>query len=130
MPDFLITKISDALNGTGKSAKGAKIHIIGVAYKKDVSDTRESPALDVMELLKKKKAKISYHDPHVPSFEFGGTRHRSQALNPRVLKQQDCVVIITNHTALDMKAIVAGSRLVVDARNATKGIRDRRIVKL
>lgn len=130
MPEHLIEKIGNALNDRGRSIKGSKILVLGVAYKKDVGDMRESPALDVIELLREKGAKVSYHDPHVSSFDMNGRTYRSVPFSKQGLRSQDCVVITTNHSNFDINQIVKSSRLLVDSRNATKGIRSSSIVKL
>ncbi|MCB4755523.1 MAG: nucleotide sugar dehydrogenase [Elusimicrobia bacterium] len=130
MPEYLVSKIGDALNDQGKSIKGAKILIVGVAYKKDIEDVRESPALDVIELIHKKGAKLSYHDPYVAQIKVEGTALKSVPLSNELLKTRDCVVITTNHSCLNIQQIVDSSRLVVDSRNATKGFHSKNIVKL
>ena len=120
MPDFVVERISEALNTVKKSINGSRIHIFGVAYKKDVSDMRESPALDVMELLQRRGAVLSYTDPYVPSFAHGTLDLASvpeQAINGDV----DCAVITTNHATFDYAALPARFPLVVDTRNALKG---------
>lgn len=128
MPEFLVERIEDALNKKGKALKASKVLILGVAYKKDVSDTRESPALDVIKILQKKGAKVSYHDPHVPRLRLDGKVLRSK--ETPLLEKQDCVVIVTDHTAFDYPAIVKRAKVIIDSRNATKGIKSRKIVKL
>lgn len=123
MPEYLVTKITDALNTAGKSVKGAKIMVLGVAYKKDISDVRESPALDVLVLLHKRRASLSYHDPYVTSLRIEDISMSSKPLTQKLLKDQDCVVITTDHHVFDMDMIVKNSALVVDSRNATKNVR-------
>lgn len=130
MPEHVVRKIDSALNERKKSIKGSKILILGVAYKKDVGDMRESPALDVIELLSKRDALISYHDPYVKSFHFGEHSLKSVPLTASTLRRQDCVVITTNHTCFDVKFIAAHAKLIVDTRNSTKGLRDAAIIKL
>jgi len=129
MPEHLVQKIVDVLNADGKSIKNSKILILGVAYKKDVGDVRESPALDVIKLLLDKNANISYYDPYVSSLEIEGKNIRS-VKSISSLKSFDAAVIVTNHTNIDYKAVVANSKLVIDGRNATKGIKSRKISKL
>ena len=126
MPEFLVSKIDAALNEREKSIKGSKILILGIAYKKNVSDIRESPALDVMRLLKERGGKIIYNDPYVPQVEG----LKSITLTESSLRNADCVVITTAHSSYDYKQIVRNARLVIDSRNATKGIRNKKIVKL
>jgi UDP-N-acetyl-D-glucosamine dehydrogenase len=118
MPRFVIGKIQDALNDHGKPLKGSKVLVLGAAYKADIDDLRESPALDVMALLKAKGADVSYHDPYV-----GHIRHDEWELSstPDVMeavRAADCVAIITNHSVYDYKAILEEARLIVDTRNA------------
>jgi UDP-N-acetyl-D-glucosamine dehydrogenase len=126
MPYYCRSLISQALNHGGeRSLKGSKILILGVAYKADISDLRESPALKLIELLEKAGAEVSYHDPHVP--EFNGKR--SNALDPA---EYDCVVIVTAHSSIDYDAVVENANIVVDFRNATgkKGTQSRKVWKL
>lgn len=125
MPYYVVNKTIDALNDRGKSVKGAKILILGIAYKKDVDDQRESPALKIIQLFRRKGAEVSYHDPYVPH-SFG---HRdypdldlwSVELREELLKKMDAVIITTDHSSYDFDWIVAHSQLVVDTRNAVKG---------
>jgi len=128
MPEFLVERIEDSLNRKRKALKGSKVLILGVAYKKDVSDARESPALDVIRILQRKGAKVSYHDPHVPKLRLDGKVLRSQ--KAPLLEKQDCVVIVTAHAIFNYSGIVKRARLIIDSRNATKEIKNRKIVKL
>jgi UDP-N-acetyl-D-glucosamine dehydrogenase len=129
MPYYVVSKAIDALNETGKSIKGARILILGVAYKRDIDDTRESPALAVMKLLQDRGAKITYNDPHVPRLhpmrKYNFTM-RSQPLTDELLREVELVLIITDHSQYDYRWIVNNSSLVVDTRNVTKGIRSAR----
>ena len=126
MPYHVVQTVADALNTRGRALKGARILVLGVAYKKDVEDTRESPALKIMQLLKERGAEIAYNDPHVP--QPGRTRRydfshlKSVPLNEENLKSVDCVVLVTDHSAYDMAEIVRHAPLVIDTRNATRGI--------
>ena len=126
MPYHVVQTVADALNTRGQALKGARILVLGVAYKKDVDDTRESPALKIMQLLKERGAEIAYNDPHVP--QPGRTRRydfshlKSVPLNEENLKSFDCVVLVTDHSAYDMAEIVRHAPLVIDTRNATRGI--------
>jgi UDP-N-acetyl-D-glucosamine dehydrogenase len=125
MPRAVVQKIADALNTRKKSVNGARILIAGVAYKRDIDDMRESPALDVITLLQARGAVISYCDPHVPVLDEahwpGGTALASVAgLDQVTLQDADCVAILTDHTAFDYDAIVRHAGLVVDTRNAVK----------
>ena len=126
MPEFLVSKIDAALNEREKSIKGSKILILGVAYKSNVSDIRESPALDVMRLLKEKGGKVVYNDPYVPQVEG----LKSISLTESSLRNADCVVITAAHSDYDYKEIVKNTKLIIDSRNATKGIKSKKIVKL
>jgi UDP-N-acetyl-D-glucosamine dehydrogenase len=128
MPHFVANKVQNALNDVGKALKGSKVHIYGVAYKRDIEDVRESPALDIIHLLQKRGALISFSDPHVPSIrlENGATL----AENSAALKPADCVVIVTDHSGFDYKALVQQAALIVDTRNALKGITSDKIVRL
>jgi len=132
MPEYVTERIALVLNQGGKSLKGADILVLGAAYKKDIQDTRESPALDVMRLLEQREAKISYNDPYVPEVSMNGYTLKSKKLNPRLLRKADCVVILTAHSSYDYSWIVRNSKQVFDARNATKKVRIGRekIVKL
>lgn len=131
MPEFVVDKITLALNKLGKPVKGSRILILGAAYKPDVSDLRESPALDVMQLLVKRGAKIAYNDPYIPEIKEGVLNCRSTSIAPSSLKKYDCVVIVTNHSCYDYKKICDAASLVMDTRNATKKIRTRtKILKL
>jgi UDP-N-acetyl-D-glucosamine dehydrogenase len=130
MPYFVIEQIAAALNEQRKSIKGAKILVLGVAYKRDIDDLRESPSLTILELLREKGAAVAYNDPYFATVGHG----RHYALNMTNtpldnLGQYDAVVIVTDHSAYDFRAIVEQSQLVVDTRNATKGINSPKIVR-
>jgi UDP-N-acetyl-D-glucosamine dehydrogenase len=130
MPYFVIDQIAAALNDHAKSVKGSKILILGLAYKRDIDDLRESPSLTIIELLRKKGATVFYNDPFFPS--VGRGRHYDLNMTCTSLEdlgQYDAVVIVTDHSAYDYRAIVAQSKLVVDTRNATKGIAATNIVR-
>ena len=122
MPSFVVERIGEALNTRKKAINGARIHLLGVAYKKDVSDMRESPALDILELLHRRGATLSYTDPYVPKLQ-----HADIDLTSVPEKDAgdniDCAVICTNHKAFDYDAIVKRFPLIVDTRNALKGIK-------
>ncbi len=124
MPEYVVEKVAAAMNDQKKSIKGSKILVLGVAYKKDISDVRESPALDVIKLLMEKGADVSYNDPHVPSIRLDGNMlAKSVRLTVPALAGFDCVVIVTDHSTYDYQWIVDNSRLIVDTRNATKKIK-------
>src|SRR4051812_16207696 len=128
MPHFVVDKVQNALNDAGKPVKGSSIHIMGVAYKRDIDDMRESPALDILLLLAKRGAKISYSDPHVPTLRLDGLT--LQAAPETAAADADCVVIITDHRAFNYDALVKGAKLIVDSRNALKGRKSPKIVRL
>jgi UDP-N-acetyl-D-glucosamine dehydrogenase len=128
MPHFVVDKVQNALNDAGKPVRGSRIHIMGVAYKRDIDDMRESPALDVLLLLAKRGAKLSYSDPHVPALRLDGLMLNASAEDG--VADADCVVIITDHTAFDYDALVSRAKLIVDSRNALKGRKSEKIVRL
>jgi UDP-N-acetyl-D-glucosamine dehydrogenase len=134
MPQYVVERIAEALNDEGKAVKGSHICVLGVAYKKDVDDPRESPAFNVLEMLQAKGAVVTYNDPHVsslPRMRHHRLRLDSQPLTPDFLEDQDCVIIVTDHSAFDYDLVVRHARLVVDTRNATASCRveGARIVK-
>src|SRR6266481_5718745 len=120
MPHFVVDKIQSALNDHGKPVKGSHIHILGVAYKKDIDDMRESPALDIMLLLKRRGARLTFSDPHVASLELEGERLTAEGVD--LTEQADCTVIVTDHSVFNYRKIVEQAQLIVDTRNALKGI--------
>jgi UDP-N-acetyl-D-glucosamine dehydrogenase len=130
MPYHVLASIGGALNGHKKSLNGSRVLILGVAYKKDIDDLRESPALTIIELLQKEGAQVSYHDPYFP-FIGKGRKYDLQMKRSELEKlgQYDCVVIITDHSDYDYRHIVNESQLVVDTRNATKGIDSPKVVR-
>ena len=131
MPRYVLGKVADALVKRSKTIKGSKVLVMGVAYKSDVADTRESPAIDLLELLRDKGAEIAYHDPHVSVLHEDGLDLRSVDLSQEYLQSVDCVIIVTPHSDIDWGFVVKNSDLVVDTRNATKGLEDtERIVRL
>ncbi len=126
MPEFVASKVADALNDRGKSVKGSKILLLGMAYKKDIDDPRESPGFALMDLLLRKGAEVRYNDPHIPRLpamrHFPTLRGVSQDLSEELLGAQDCVIIVTDHSAYDWSWIVEHAPLVVDTRNATRPV--------
>ena len=120
MPRYVVSRILDAMNDRGKVLKGSKVLVLGVAYKPDIDDVRESPALDVIALLKKKGAQVSYHDPFIPQIhhENEGWKMDSVKDAMKAVKESDAVVIVTNHKAYDYQAILAQAKFVFDSRNA------------
>jgi len=130
MPSFAVEKVTEALNRERKSVNGSKILILGVGYKKDSGDVRESPALDIMKLLHERGGEISYHDPHVSQIVFENKPLRSIPLNAQSLSSADAVVLATDHSLFNAKEIVDHSRLIVDTRNLTDGMNSRKVVRL
>jgi UDP-N-acetyl-D-glucosamine dehydrogenase len=129
MPYHVMTSVASALNRHKKAINGAKVLVLGVAYKKDIDDLRESPALTIIELLQKEGAQVNYNDPYFPTIGRGRKYDLQMKCTPLDnLGQYDCVLIITDHSDYDYKQIVKESQLVVDSRNATKGITDPKIV--
>jgi UDP-N-acetyl-D-glucosamine dehydrogenase len=123
MPEVVIERVADALNERERAVKGARVLVLGVAYKRDIDDVRESPALDILELLKERGAQVSYHDEHIPSLQLvDGTTMTSQPVGS--FADFDAVVIVTDHTGVDYARVVAEARLVIDTRNATKNVRN------
>ena len=129
MPEYVCSRVSDALNEREKSVKGSRVLVLGVAYKRDVDDVRESPALDILNLLHSRGARVSYNDPYVPSVQLNDLGLHSVELMAGV-RDADVVVIVTDHGAYRYPDIVEAARLVVDTRNATKGIVSEKILKL
>ncbi len=122
MPYYVINRVTDALNDDRKSIRGSQIVVLGVAYKRDIDDVRESPALDIIHLLEEKGATVCYHDPFVESVRLEGNRvAHSQPFTADLLHGADCVVWVTDHSNIDRQFLLDNARLVVDTRNATKG---------
>ena len=130
MPEFVVEKITDALNNAEKSVKGSNVHILGVAYKKDVDDVRESPALEILNILRLKGARVTYTDPYIPEINFHGFNSRSKPLSKELLSKVDCSVIVTDHSNFNYELIVSHSKLIIDTRNALKGINKKHIIRL
>jgi UDP-N-acetyl-D-glucosamine dehydrogenase len=129
MPEFVVQRVIDALNSQKKSVNGSRVHVIGVAYKRDVNDLRESPALEVLELLAQRGAKVTYTDPYVPDFKHAHldlTSVDEQSMHEGI----DCGVIVTDHKVFDYPAMVKNFKLLVDTRNALKGVTSENVVRL
>jgi len=124
MPYYVINKMIEALSERGKSIKGAKVLVLGIAYKKDIDDQRESPSLKIIDLLQKKGIKVNYNDPYVPKSsghrEYPGLAMKSVPVTEKRLRESDAVIISTDHTCYDYKWIVKNASLVIDTRNAVK----------
>lgn len=127
MPHYVVDKVQNALNEVSKPVKGSHVHILGVAYKKDIEDVRESPALDIMLLLQKRGARLSYSDPHVPVLKLDGLQLES---TPASAAEADCCVIVTDHSGFDYAGLARDAKLVVDTRNALRGIHSEKIFRL
>jgi UDP-N-acetyl-D-glucosamine dehydrogenase len=124
MPEYVVEKVRDALNQYRKALNGSHILVLGVAYKREIDDLRESPALDIMRLLEDKGALIDYHDPYVPEIRDDGhsRAHQGVELSEQLLRDVDCVVITTDHQVVDYEMVVRNAKLIVDTRNATRGL--------
>lgn len=123
MPVHVVNKIIEALNDDSKAVRGARIAVLGAAYKRDVDDVRESPALDIIQLLNERGALVTYHDPHVPSLTLEhGKPLQSVELTAEWLRAADCVVIVTNHSVFDYRWVVENCHLLIDTRNATAAV--------
>jgi UDP-N-acetyl-D-glucosamine dehydrogenase len=120
MPHYVIERCTELLNRQRRSLNGSRVLVLGVAYKRDITDLRESPAIDILQLLRKGGAEAAYHDPHVPQMEIDGWKLASVPLNADTLGSADLVVLETDHRAVDYRAVVKHSRLLFDTRNATR----------
>lgn len=132
MPTVVSGLVTEGLNRLEKSVRGAKILVLGAAYKKGVNDCRESPAIDVMRILKDKGAQIAYNDPMVPRINLGTQSLQSVEVSSALIKSQDCLVILTDHDTYNFREILKDAKIVVDTRNATKGLNEFRdkVIKL
>lgn len=130
MPLYVVRKITSALNGRRKSVNGSQIVILGIAYKKDISDVRESPALDIMTMLKEMGANLTYHDPFVPEVRIANGIMKSADFNAELLSGSACTVIVADHSSYDWQFVVDHSNLIVDTRNATHPIKNTKIAKI
>jgi len=128
MPHFVVDKVRDALNNVLKPVRGSRIHVLGVAYKRDIDDVRESPALDVMLLLQRLGATLCYSDPYIPALRLDGVELVAQP--QETAADADCAVIVTDHSAFDYRALVENTQLIVDTRNALRGFQSTKIVRL
>jgi UDP-N-acetyl-D-glucosamine dehydrogenase len=129
MPHFVVDKAQNALNDVQKPLNGSHVHVLGVAYKRDIDDVRESPALDIMLLLERKGVCITYSDPYVPKIQLGG-RDLTSGDSLAMAAEADCVLVVTNHTEFDYPGILQRAKLIVDARNAFKNHLSDKIVRL
>ena len=129
MPEFVVEKVQHALNDASKPVRGSRVHVLGTAYKRDIDDVRESPALDIILLLQRLGAVVTFSDPHVKKIQINDTTLEGQEMIPSV-EAADCVVIVTDHTGIDYRSVIDRSKLIVDTRNALKGFRSEKIVRL
>jgi UDP-N-acetyl-D-glucosamine dehydrogenase len=129
MPHFVLSKVQDALNDASKPLKGSRVHIMGVAYKRNIDDVRESPAFDLLVLLSQRGAVVSYSDPYVPTVQLDGLNLQAEPQADGVLAA-DCTLIVTDHAAFDYPALVKQAKLIVDTRNALKDFHSHKIVRL
>ena len=120
MPRHVVSKISEALNDDSKPVRGSNILILGVAYKRDVDDVREAPAIDIIQLLQLQGANVTYNDPYVPALNFDDVEMQSSPLNENALTKSDCVVVVTDHSQYEWQVVLANAKLIVDTRNALK----------
>jgi UDP-N-acetyl-D-glucosamine dehydrogenase len=130
MPEHAVDLVAESLNRGGKAVRGARVLVLGVAYKSGIDDTRESPSLDIMTTLEQRGARVEYSDPFVPKLRFGGRQMTSVPLTPARLRRFDCVVIATAHADVPYGQVVRYARGIVDTRNALKGRRSKKIVRL
>ena len=130
MPYHVVNKVIAALSDAGKAASQSRVLVLGVAFKKDIDDLRSSPAIKVIELLSPKVKALAYNDPYVPAFREHGIAMKSVKLTEAAIRSHDCVLITTNHSCYDYSRIVRQAKLVVDTRNATKGIHSPKVVKI
>jgi len=130
MPAHVVDLVAESLNGRGRAVRGSRVLVLGVAYKADVDDIRESPSLDIMQTLVDRGARVEYSDPFVPTLEFAGRKLRSLPLTAANLRRFDCVVIATAHRSFPYAAVLSHAQGIVDTRNALKGSRSSKIVRL
>jgi len=130
MPHYTVDKVAEALNRYRKAVNGSKVLVLGVAYKKNISDVRESPALDILQLLSQRGAHLSYCDPYVPEVREAGFTLKASPFTAATLRKADCVVIVTDHAAFDYKIVHREAKTVVDTRNALKGLNGKKVVKI
>jgi UDP-N-acetyl-D-glucosamine dehydrogenase len=130
MPEYVVGLVAESLNRSGRAIRGSRVLVLGVAYKADIDDTRESPSLDIMEKLRERGAEIEYSDPHVPVLEFAGRKLKSTPLTPAQLERFDCVVIATAHKVFPWEMVLKSAKAIVDTRNALRGQGSKKIVRL
>jgi UDP-N-acetyl-D-glucosamine dehydrogenase len=123
MPEWVVQKVADALNEVRKAVRGSRVLVLGVAYKRDIDDVRESPALDVIRLLEERGAHVEFHDPFVHEFREEGHVRKGVELSDEMLRWADAVVVVTDHKNVDYQRVVDHSALLVDTRNVTAGLK-------
>jgi UDP-N-acetyl-D-glucosamine dehydrogenase len=128
MPHFVVEKVQNALNDDGKALKGSRVHLLGIAYKRDIDDVRESPALDIIHLLQRRGAEVSYTDPFVPVVRLDGLNMQTQDISAAA--EADCIVVVTDHSSFDYRGVVDSAKLIVDTRNALKKFSSDKIIRL
>jgi len=128
MPRYVVTKTAEALNVAGKPVNGSRVLLLGLSYKANVGDTRESPALDIHKLLREMGARVSYHDPYVPTVRIDGEAFDSVPFDTNVLEASEVIVITTDHSDIDYDLVLERASIVVDPRNALKGRSGRAVV--
>jgi UDP-N-acetyl-D-glucosamine dehydrogenase len=129
MPHHVVDRIQDTLNDATKPLRGSHVHLLGVAYKRDIDDVRESPALDIIHLLQRRGANVTYSDAFVPQIHVDGLELTSQDILSSS-EEADCVVVVTDHTGVDYRDIVKRSKLILDTRHALKGINSPNVIRL
>ena len=130
MPEYIVKRIEEALTRHKKKLKGSKILIMGVTYKKDIKDLRKSPSIDVISSLKNKGAKIAYSDPLIPFLKLKDIDLKSVVLNDKKIREFDCILIATDHSAVDYGRLLKNARLIFDSRNVFKGRLKERVERL
>lgn len=130
MPEHVVRRVSEVLNGFKKPLRDSRLLIVGMAYKKDVSDVRESPAIEIIRLLKRAGADVSYFDPYAPQIQIDGQNLKSVEWQPREFKNMDCVVIITDHSSVDYEEILKNSKVIFDTRNVYRNSNSKKVVRL
>jgi UDP-N-acetyl-D-glucosamine dehydrogenase len=130
MPEHVVEQAMELLNSHGKPMRGTKVLLLGLAYKKDIDDIRESPALKIARMLQQRGAEVSYHDPHIPSAMLGEKRTFSVPLDCEGLRSADLVIITTDHSGVDYGRVVREAKLIFDTRNATHGYDEAHVFRL
>jgi UDP-N-acetyl-D-glucosamine dehydrogenase len=130
MPTHVLSLVSEALNDAGRALKGARVLVLGVAYKRGIGDTRESPAYEIIATLRRKGAQLSYADPHVPTFAVDGIELKAVEPTEQELRAADCVLILTDHPEVDYDRVARCGRLIVDTRHSVPDVAGARLVRL